>query len=79
LASQLIVHEDFRSEALDCHRKIVVYLPAGYGRDTRRQYPVLYVHDGQNVFDGRTSYVPGQYWRLKESADDLLQRRKSSR
>ncbi len=76
MASQLIVHEDFQSEALGCQRTLVVYLPSGYARDTRRQYPVLYVHDGQNVFDGRTSYVPGQYWRLKESADDLLHRRR---
>lgn len=55
---------------------MVVYLPPGYARDTRRPYPVLYLHDGQNVFDGRTSYVPGQYWRVRESADELLGRRK---
>lgn len=76
MASQLIVHDEFFSEALGMKRTVVVYLPSGYRRDTRRQYPVLYVHDGQNVFDGRTSYVPGQYWRLRESADHLLAERK---
>ena len=76
MASQLIVHDEFFSEALGMKRTVVVYLPSGYKRDTRRQYPVLYVHDGQNVFDGRTSYVPGQYWRLRESADHLLHERK---
>lgn len=55
---------------------MVVYLPPGYRRDTRRQYPVLYLHDGQNVFDGSTSYVPGQYWRVRETVDDLLHRRR---
>jgi len=76
LASQLIVHEDFESEALGGRRTVVVYLPPGYKRDTRRAYPVLYLHDGQNVFDGRTSYVPGHYWRVRETADDLLAKRK---
>jgi predicted alpha/beta superfamily hydrolase len=75
LPGQLLVHDDFHSEALGCQRTLVVYLPPGYGRDTRRQYPVLLFHDGQNIFDGRTSYVPGQYWRAKESADDLLANR----
>lgn len=57
---------------MGCQRTLVVYLPSGYEGDTRRQYPVLYVHDGQNVFDGRTSFMPGEYWRLKEVADELL-------
>jgi predicted alpha/beta superfamily hydrolase len=76
LASELIVHSDFRSEVLNCQRTIVVYLPPGYRRDTRRQYPLFLLHDGQNVFDGSTSYVPGQYWRVRESADWLLTHRR---
>jgi predicted alpha/beta superfamily hydrolase len=76
LASELIVHTDFFSEALQARRTVVVYLPPGYRRDTRRQYPVLYLHDGQNVFDGATSYVPGQYWRVRETVDDLLHHRR---
>ncbi len=76
MASELIVREDFFSEALKGHRKVVIYLPPSYHRDTRRHYPVLYLHDGQNVFDGATSYVPGQYWRARETADDLLARRR---
>lgn len=76
MPSELIVHSEFFSEALNARRTVVVYLPPGYRRDTRRHYPVLYFHDGQNVFDGSTSYVPGQYWRARESADDLLQRRR---
>jgi predicted alpha/beta superfamily hydrolase len=76
LPSQLITHDNFHSNALGGQRTVIVYLPPGYARDTRRQYPVLYLHDGQNIFDGRTSYVPGQYWRVQETADDLLQHRR---
>ena len=76
MPSQLHIHTEFHSRQLDGKRAVVVYLPPGYARDTRRRYPVLYLHDGQNVFDGSTSYVPGQYWRVQESADDLLHRRK---
>lgn len=61
---------------MGCRRTVVVYVPPGYHRDTRRSYPVLYLHDGQNIFDGRTSYVPGQYWRVREAADDLLAHRR---
>ena len=76
MPSQLITHEDFYSEVLASQRTIVVYLPPGYGRDTRRQYPVLYLHDGQNVFDGQTAFVKGQHWRAREAADDLLLHRR---
>lgn len=61
---------------MGCRRTVIVYQPPGYSRDTRRHYPVLYLHDGQNVFDGSTSYVPGQYWRMREAADDLLSHRR---
>ncbi len=76
MAGELITVEDFHSTALAGRRTVILYLPPGYRRDTRRRYPVLYLHDGQNVFDGRTSYVPGQYWRMKEAADSLLEQRR---
>jgi predicted alpha/beta superfamily hydrolase len=76
MPGELITVEDFHSSALTGKRTVVLYLPPGYREDTRRRYPVLYLHDGQNVFDGRTSYVPGQYWRMKEAADSLLQQRR---
>lgn len=76
MPGELITIEDFTSAALGGRRTLVVYLPPGYRRDTRRRYPTLYLHDGQNVFDPRTSYVPGQHWRMKEAADHLLERRR---
>lgn len=53
---------------LDRQRTIRVYLPPSY-RHGRRHYPVLYMHDGQNLFDDATSYA-GE-WGIDESIDAL--------
>ena len=37
-------------------RNVDVWLPPTYGKDPTKRYPVLYMHDGQNVFDPATSY-----------------------
>ncbi len=63
---------DFRSSLPGDERQLAVYLPPGYHAEVDRAYPVLYMQDGQNLFDGRTSYVPGQHWHLKETADNLI-------
>lgn len=44
------------SPQLDNRRDILVYLPPSYWH-TDRRYPVLYMHDGQNLFDAHTSYA----------------------
>jgi predicted alpha/beta superfamily hydrolase len=62
----------FHSAILANSRQLIVYLPPGYAVDVQRRYPVLYMQDGQNLFDGRTSYVPGQHWHLNETADNLI-------
>ena len=53
---------------LDRTRTIRVYLPPGYGQGHKR-YRVLYMHDGQNLFDDATSFV-GE-WGVDESLDAL--------
>ena len=62
----------FHSAILGNERQLIVYLPPGYDADVNRRYPVLYMQDGQNLFDGTTSYVPGQHWHLNETADNLI-------
>ncbi|MFN8061696.1 MAG: alpha/beta hydrolase-fold protein [Vicinamibacterales bacterium] len=62
----------FTSAHLPTPRDLLVYLPPGYGEDARRRFPVLYLHDGQNVFDGATSYVPGEEWGVDETAERLI-------
>jgi predicted alpha/beta superfamily hydrolase len=52
-------------------RNILVYLPPNYELETR-DYPVLYMHDGQNIFDDVTSYA-GE-WGVDESAECLAAR-----
>lgn len=64
--------EAFRSDVLDNARHVHVYLPPGYAQDELRRYPVVYLHDGQNLFDGATAYVPGQEWQVDETAEALI-------
>src|SRR5258705_10465824 len=50
----------------------MVYLPPGYEASKRKSYSVFYLHDGQNLFDGATSFIPGQEWRVDETAQRLI-------
>lgn len=50
------------------NRQIRLYLPPGYATATRR-YPVLYMHDGQNLFDDATAYA-GE-WHVDETLNAL--------
>lgn len=54
---------------LDRSRKIWIYLPEDYVR-TKKRYPVLYMHDGQNLFDEYTSGY-GE-WGVDECLDSLI-------
>ena len=49
-----------------------MYLPRQYPIEPDRRFPVLYVQDGQNVFDGATATVAGQEWQLDETAERLI-------
>jgi predicted alpha/beta superfamily hydrolase len=72
LTGDFRTHSKFHSKFLPTDRDVLVYLPPGYGDDRRRRYPALYLHDGQNLFDGATSFVPGQEWRVDETAQALI-------
>ncbi|MEM7317319.1 MAG: alpha/beta hydrolase-fold protein, partial [Planctomycetota bacterium] len=51
-------------------RDIVVWLPPGYEASDKR-YPVLYMHDGQNVFDPQTSAF-GRDWQVDETCTRMI-------
>jgi enterochelin esterase-like enzyme len=70
---RLRLHKAFRSKYLPDNRDVVVYVPPGYDDETERIYPVLYLHDGQNLFDGRTSFVKGRTWQVREHADEAIE------
>jgi predicted alpha/beta superfamily hydrolase len=62
---------EFHSRFLPDDRNILVYLPEAYFAAPRRRFPVFYLHDGQNLFDGRTSYITGTTWQAHTTADRL--------
>lgn len=63
-----ILSEDFYMPQLDRNRRIWLYLPPGY-EDSQMSYPVLYMHDGQNLFDSFTSFS-GE-WEVDETLNEL--------
>jgi len=67
------LHAGFSSEYLPDQRNLIVYLPPGYEEEPERSFPVLYLHDGQNLFDGRTSFVQGRTWQMREQADAAIE------
>jgi enterochelin esterase-like enzyme len=66
---RLCVHHDLASNYLPEKRDLIVYTPPGYEREPERSYPVLYLHDGQNLFDGETSFIKGRTWQVREHTD----------
>ena len=56
------------SPQLKTSRKIWLYLPKDYATSTKK-YPVIYMHDAQNLFDAKTSFM-GE-WNIDEKLDSL--------
>ena len=65
-------HPKFRSRFLPSEHTLLVYRPPGYRDDRVRRFPVLYLHDGQNVFDRATS-ATGAEWSVDETAQRLIE------
>jgi predicted alpha/beta superfamily hydrolase len=63
-----ILDTAFYMPQLNRHRRIWIYLPDSYA-NTRKNYPVLYMHDGQNLFDAATASF-GE-WGVDEALDTL--------
>jgi predicted alpha/beta superfamily hydrolase len=74
LTGNIKQHRRFRSKILGNRRDVLVYLPPGYSRFSRKRYPVLYLQDGQNVFDAATSFA-GVEWNVDETAHRLIRQR----
>lgn len=65
----LIIDENFKIPQLNRTRRICVYLPPDYDTNDK-SYPVLYMQDGQNLFDANTSYS-GE-WEVDESLNEMF-------
>lgn len=76
VVGQLELHE-LESDVFENTRTVRVWLPPGYANeDPGRAYPVLYLNDGQNLFDAETSTFNPMEWRVDETATDLIQSRR---
>ena len=64
-----IISEKFALPQLNTTRRVWIYLPPDYER-TQKKYPVIYLQDGQNLFDDRTSYA-GE-WQIDETLNSLF-------
>ncbi len=60
-----------KGKGLRYGRDVIVWLPPSYATQKKRRYSVLYMHDGQNVFDPNTSFA-GYDWRVDDVADSLI-------
>lgn len=67
-ASKQVATFMIEAPQLNTTKKIWLYLPKNYDA-TKKKYPVIYMHDAQNLFDAKTSYV-GE-WNVDEKLDSL--------
>jgi predicted alpha/beta superfamily hydrolase len=65
---------DIESAHLGVRRRVTVWLPPGFRR-RRRAYPVLYLNDGQNLFDPARAFG-GVPWRVDDTAERMVRRRR---
>lgn len=68
---RLTYHRKFHSAILGYDRDVVVWLPPNYEKQPEKRYPVIYAHDGQNLFDPATAFA-GVDWQLDEAAEALI-------
>ncbi len=61
----------FYSITLGNSRSVFVYLPPSYDENTLKSYPVLYMHDGDNLFYASTAFG-GVEWQVDETLDAMI-------
>jgi hypothetical protein len=66
IVGTLTYWESFPSAHLPRPRTVSIWLPPGYDKDPDRRFPVVYAHDGQNLFDPRLSFTKVD-WGLDEA------------
>ncbi|PNQ75151.1 hypothetical protein C1T31_03170 [Hanstruepera neustonica] len=64
-----IISENFKIPQLQRERRVWIYLPPNY-KSAKKSFPVVYMHDAQNVFDKTTSYS-GE-WEVDETLNKLF-------
>ncbi|PCJ20420.1 MAG: esterase [Candidatus Cloacimonadota bacterium] len=64
----------FESKLLKNHRNIIIYLPPSYKKNSRKTYPVLYMNDGNNLFDANTAFM-GREWEVDNTCQELIEKK----
>lgn len=72
LTGNVTLIEGFESKVLQRKTRVWVYQPPA---SFKGPFPVLYMLDGQNVFDGNTAFIKGKEWRADENAEALINAR----
>jgi predicted alpha/beta superfamily hydrolase len=68
---KLTIVKDFASPQLKNSRALRIWLPPSYAENPAKRYPVLYMHDGQNLFDAKTAAY-GVEWGIDETMNRLV-------
>lgn len=71
ISEQIRFHQNFGSTFLEHSRNVLIYLPPGYGANLEQRYPVLYMHDGQNLCNPKDAFG-GVVWGVDETAQRLI-------
>ncbi len=66
-----IVREHIYSRYLDNSRHIDIYLPPSYFKNPNKRYPVLYMHDGNNLFYSKIAFA-GVTWKVDSTIDKMI-------
>jgi len=71
ITGQLVYEREFASKFVAA-RDVEIWLPLSYESSPDKRYPVLYMHDGQNVFDPAASKYSGWDWGVDEAMTALI-------
>ena len=73
ITGKVAYHKAMKGSGIN-DRDVVVWFPPGYETERTKRYPVLYMHDGQNIFDPATSAF-GVDWKIDETFDSLIRKK----
>jgi predicted alpha/beta superfamily hydrolase len=78
LAEERFLNQEVASRFLNATRTVHVYLPPSYAQKPNYRYPVLYLHDGQNLFSSAGTNICFGWgsWELDKTADGLCREKK---
>lgn len=65
-----VVKKNITSKILNNERKVAIYVPPSYDENQYKQYPLVILQDGHNLFDNEDSFC-GVHWQIGETMDLL--------